>query len=92
MVYLQYLIMAIYTVEQGSAIEKTSGSTTIPAGDTYVDVTHHSSTTPSKVRVTPTSNLGSRSFWVSNKGANTFRLNINSSDIIEHTFDWEAEV
>lgn len=84
--------MAIYTVEQGAVIERTSGSTTIAVGDSYVDVTHHASSTPSKVRITPTSNLGTRSFWVSNKGANTFRVNINSTDIIEHTFDWESEV
>lgn len=84
--------MAIYTVEQGCAIERTSGSTTISAGDSYIDVTHGASSTPSKVRITPTSNLGTRSFWVSNKGANTFRININSSDVIDHTFDWEAEV
>jgi hypothetical protein len=47
---------------------------------------------PSKVRITPTSNLGTRSFWVDTKGAATFRININSTDIIEHTFDWESEV
>jgi hypothetical protein len=84
--------MAIYTVEQGAVMERTSGSTTIPTGDSYVDVTHGTSSTPSKVRITPTSNLGTRSFWVSAKGAATFRININSTDIIDHTFDWEAEV
>jgi hypothetical protein len=38
--------MAIYTVEQGAVIERTSGSTTIAIGDSYVDVTHHASSTP----------------------------------------------
>jgi len=65
---------------------------TISAGDTYVDVTHNLNNTPTTVRVTPTTNLGTRSFWVSDKGASTFRININSSDSIDHTFDWEAEV
>lgn len=84
--------MTICSVEQGSIIEKTSGSATIATGDTHVDVTHNASSTPSKVRVTPTSNTGGRSFWVDTKGANTFRINIDSTDIIPHTFDWEAEV
>lgn len=65
---------------------------TITAGNTYVDVTHSLASTPTKVRVTPTTNLGARSFWVDTKGATTFRININSSDVIDHTFDWEAEV
>jgi len=64
---------------------------TITAGNTYVDVTHGMGTTPTSVQVTPTTNLGTRSFWVSDKGATTFRININSDDIIHHTFDWEAE-
>lgn len=65
---------------------------TITAGNTYVDVAHSLFATPTKVRVTPTTNLGTRSFWVDTKGASTFRININSSDVIDHTFDWEAEV
>lgn len=65
---------------------------TIVAGSTYVDVTHGLVTTPTLVRITPTTNLGTRSFWVDTKGATTFRININSSDVIDHTFDWEAEV
>ncbi len=65
---------------------------TITAGNTYVDVTHGVGTTPTAVQVTPTTNLGTRSVWVDTKGASTFRININSSDVIDHTFDWEAEV
>lgn len=65
---------------------------TITAGNTYIDVTHSLASTPTKVHVTPTTNLGTRSFWVDTKGASTFRININSSDVIDHTFDWEAEV
>lgn len=65
---------------------------TITAGNTTVDVAHNLATTPTKVRVTPTTNLGTRSFWVDTKGVATFRININSSDVIDHTFDWEAEV
>ena len=65
---------------------------TITAGNTYVDVTHSLASTPTKVRVTPNTNLRGRSFWVDTKGAATFRINIDSTDIIDHTFDWEAEV
>lgn len=72
--------------------EITGTAATIDAGNTYVDVTHGLATTPTTVRVTPTTNLGTRSFWVDTKGASTFRININSSDSIDHTFDWEAEV
>jgi len=76
----------------GYATESTGTAATITAGNTYVDVTHSLAATPTKVRVTPTTNLGTRSFWVDTKGASTFRININSSDSIDHTFDWEAEV
>lgn len=65
---------------------------TVAAGNTYVDVAHGLAFAPTTVRATPTTNLGTRSFWVDTKGASTFRININSSDVIDHTFDWEAEV
>jgi len=76
----------------GYTTESTGTAATITAGNTYVDVIHSLAATPTKVRVTPTTNLGTRSFWVDTKGAATFRININSSDVINHTFDWEAEV
>jgi hypothetical protein len=68
------------------------GSATVAAGATYVDVTHSLPNTPRIVRATPTSNLGTRAFWVSDKGASTFRINISESDSADHTFDWMAEV
>lgn len=66
------------------------GTATVSAGNTYVDVSHSVGATPTSVQVTPTTNLGARAFWVSDKGASTFRINIDSTDIIDHTFDWEA--
>lgn len=75
-----------------SNIFKKGTNATIAAGNTYVDVTHDLQNTPTKITVTPTTNIGTRSFWVDTKGASTFRININSSDSIDHTFDWEAEV
>lgn len=68
------------------------GSATLTAGNTYVDVSHYITGTPTNITVTPSSNLGTRSFWVSDVGASTFRININSSDIIDYTFYWSAEV
>lgn len=76
----------------GYTTESAGTAATITAGNTYVDVTHSLAATPTKVRVTPNTNLGTRAFWVSDKGASTFRININSSDSIDHTFDWEAQV
>lgn len=68
------------------------GTTTLVAGDTYVAVTHSISSTPTNIVVTPSTNLGTRSFWIDTVGATTFRININSSDVIDHTFYWRAEV
>lgn len=76
--------------EDGSIGVRKSDSATLSAGDTYVDVTHGLGGTPSRVQLTPTSNLGGRTFWISDKGATTFRINISSSDLEDHTFDWEA--
>jgi hypothetical protein len=62
---------------------------TIWAGNTYVDVAHGLSSTPSidKIKPTPKDNLGGRSYWVSDVGAVTFRININSVDFEEnHSF------
>ncbi len=68
------------------------GTATLSSGDTYVDVSHYISSTPTNVGITPSTNLGTRSFWVDTIGAATFRININSSDVIDHTFLWRAEV
>ncbi len=82
----------IIKYNRGYFTERYGTTATIVAGNTYVDVTHNLSATPTSIRVTPTTNLGNRSLWVDTKGAATFRININSSDVIDHTFDWEAEV
>jgi hypothetical protein len=68
------------------------GTATLTLGNTYVDVSHSMGGTPTNIVVTPSSNLGTRSFWVDTIGASTFRININSTDIIDHTFHWRAEV
>jgi parallel beta-helix repeat protein len=74
-------------------VTENSGTATIAAGNTYVDVTHGLSITPdiNKIRVTPKDNLGGRSFWVSDVGASTFRINISSTDTADHSFGWSYE-
>jgi len=74
-------------------VTENSGSATITAGSTYVDVTHGLNITPdiNKIRITPKDNLGGRSFWVSNVGATTFRINISSTDTVDHAFGWSYE-
>lgn len=74
-------------------ITENSGAATITAGATYVDVLHGLDITPdiNRIKVTPKDNLGSRSFWVSDVGATTFRINISSTDTVDHAFGWSYE-
>jgi len=69
-----------------------SGTATIPAGGSYASVTHGLAWTPKTIRILPLDNLGSRSFWVSNVTSTSFRINISSTDTVDHSFAWEAEV
>ena len=68
------------------------GIATIEAGNTYVDVEHGLADVPSYVNIIPRDNLGGRSFWVDNENSSTFRINIDSSDTVDHSFFWYAEV
>ncbi|MEM2534037.1 MAG: hypothetical protein QXK12_08465 [Candidatus Nezhaarchaeales archaeon] len=73
-------------------VEK-SGSATINAGGTYVDVMHGLPFTPdiNRIKVVPKDNLDGRSFWVSDVGATTFRINISLVDTVDHVFGWSYE-
>jgi hypothetical protein len=63
---------------------------TIPAGETSVDVPYTLSYLPqiSDFYVTPQDDLSGRTFWVDTLTSSTFRININSLDISDHTFGW----
>lgn len=63
---------------------------TITAGSTYVDVPHNLARPPRPggIQVTPLTNLGGRSYWVSNITPTTFRINISSPDTVDHVFYW----
>ncbi|RLI00646.1 hypothetical protein DRO31_08325 [Candidatus Bathyarchaeota archaeon] len=78
-------------------ITENSGTATISAGNTYVDVPHGLAAAPdiSKVRVTPRDDLGGRSFWVEEHPTDPdtyFRIYISSSDTVDHLFNWYAEI
>lgn len=67
-----------------------SGSATISAGDTYVDVTHNLGHTPDidVIVVRPRDDLGGRSYWKSDVGASTFRINMTTQDLSDHVFGY----
>ena len=67
-----------------------TGTTTIIAGQTLIVVAHTLGTIPTIVEVTPTSDLGGRSWHVTNKTTTQFTLNISGMDIANHTFDVRA--
>jgi len=69
---------------------ESSGEATITAGNTYVDVSHGLDITPdiNKIRITPKDNLNGRDYWISDVNSSTFRINISSSDSVDHTFGW----
>lgn len=77
-------------ISDGSMGVRKRGSTTITAGNLYVDVTHGLGVTCAYAFAMATSDLAGRSIKISNKGATTFRINISSADLQNHTFDWEA--
>jgi len=66
-----------------------SGTATITAGSTSVTVNHGLVSSPSKILVTP---YADTRFWVSNKTATSFDINIPSALASDADFDWEAEV
>ncbi|MEM4455239.1 MAG: right-handed parallel beta-helix repeat-containing protein [Thermofilaceae archaeon] len=68
------------------------GTATVPAGSTSTTVNHNLGFSPKIIRVTPLDNLGGRSFWVSDVTGTSFRINISSTDTVNHAFAWEAEV
>lgn len=65
---------------------------TIAAGAAFVDVVHVLPWIPTidDIQVTPNDDLGGRSFWVSDVGAVTFRINMNPVDLVNHGFTWVA--
>lgn len=74
-------------------VTENKGTATVADDATSVDVTHGLSKTPvaQDIVVTPTNNLGDASFyWISDVGATTFRINIDSDPgVSTATFAWQ---
>lgn len=71
-------------------VTENDGEATIAAGSTYVDVEHGLDITPdeNRIRITPKDNLNGRNWWISDVNDTTFRINISSSDTVDHVFGW----
>lgn len=73
-------------------VTENSGTATITAGDTSVNVSHGLASTPTRVYLTPTTDTAGKRYWVSNKGSSTFTITIDSSHTADISFDWKAEM
>ena len=69
-----------------------TGTATITAGQTTVDVTHGLAAAPTRVILTPTTALGGKFAYVSAKAASTFTITIDSASEADISFDWYAVV
>lgn len=67
-----------------------SGTATITAGNTYVDVAHGLSITPTYINIEATNEFGLNKY-LSNIGATTFRINIQVPQLSDATFVWSKE-
>jgi CRISPR-associated DxTHG motif protein len=79
----------------GWNVSRTSGTATVPNGATYYDVTHGLNFTPTaaQITVTPTGWGNAASFYISDIGASTFRINVNADPgASTATFSWHAGV
>jgi len=74
-------------------VTENSGEVTISAGNTYVEVSHGLDITPdiNKFKIVPKDNLDGRSYWISDITSSSFRINISSSDTIDHVFGWSYQ-
>lgn len=75
-------------------LSRADGSATVTAANTYVAVTHGLASTPAigDIQITPQGSLLGRTYWASDVGASTFRINISTSDTIDHAFSWSAVI
>lgn len=74
-------------------VSENSGTATVPNGATYIDVTHGLAYTPTAAELTiiPTLLSSAASWWVTDIGATTFRINVNADPGAgTATFSWSA--
>jgi len=68
-----------------------TGTATIPAGDTFVDVTHELGAAPGDVLFSEKELEGNIQWW-DTPTATTFRINIGAAQLIDTNFTWRAEL
>jgi hypothetical protein len=79
--------MAYYNPSSGTGFNVIRGSATINAGSTSVVVNLPISLSSYSVVITPTSSVTAL-YWISNKTATSFTINIASAPISNTTFDY----
>lgn len=67
------------------------GTANVSSGQTYLDITHNLSVTPTDFSAIPTSSGWVPNFWISNVGATTFRVNFADPGAGK-SFRWIASV
>lgn len=77
-----------------NSLTERSGSAVIPNGSTFVEVTHglRRAPTPGEIFVQEHSVTNGRTVSVSNIGALTFRINVNTAAAADYTFGWSARL
>jgi hypothetical protein len=81
----------IENVSKDGKFYKNSGSATILATQGAVVVTHNLATTPNRIQVTPTGNIGVLTVPTSNVFSNTFQINCSSPPTGDTVIYWEAQ-
>jgi hypothetical protein len=69
-----------------------TGTATITAGQTSVNVTHGLAAAPTRVLLTPTTATAGKQYYVSSKAATTFTITIDSAHASDISFDWQAVI
>jgi hypothetical protein len=73
-------------------VTENTGTATITASETTVDVTHGLAAAPTRVILSPTADTDGKAYWVSAKGASTFTITVDSASGGDISFDWQAVV
>ncbi len=68
-----------------------TGTATLTAGLTSVDVAHGLGQAPDRVFLTPTTDTAGKRYWVSVKGAVAFTVTVDSAAGADISWDWRAQ-
>ena len=67
------------------------GSATVSGGSTFVTVSHGLATTPVTILLTPLSDLGVRSYWISEITGSSFRIELSATSATDLKIGWRTE-